>query len=114
TSHWINSTSGAVRSQDYYYLKPMAEAANVPAIFVAPQSDDGTWAIKDHALFDDIMELVKDDLCVDTSRVFATGFSFGGMITYSLSTNHQRDIRAGVGIAPANYNIDLPEKTHEP
>src|SRR5687768_13380835 len=36
------------------------------------------------------------------------------MITYSLSTNHQKDIRAAVGIAPANYNIWLPEKTGEP
>jgi poly(3-hydroxybutyrate) depolymerase len=48
------------------------------------------------------------------SRVFATGFSFGGMITYSLSVNHQKDIRAAVGIAPANYNIYVPTKTHEP
>ena len=57
---------------------------------------------------------MKENLCIDTTRVFATGFSFGGMITYSLSVNHQKDIRAAVGIAPANYNIYLPTKTHEP
>ena len=56
----------------------------------------------------------KQNLCIDTTRVFATGFSFGGMITYSLSVNHQKDIRAAVGIAPANYNIYVPTKTHEP
>lgn len=114
TSHWIGSTSEAVRDQNYYFLKPLAEAAKEPAIFVAPQSQGSTWQEKDHALFDDILKLVKDGLCIDVSRVFATGFSFGGMITYSLSVNHQKDIRAAVGIAPANYNIYVPMKNHKP
>jgi hypothetical protein len=114
TSHWINARSEDVQGQNYYFLKPLANAANEPAIFVAPQSDGGTWQQKDHALFDDILAFVKANLCIDVSRVFATGFSFGGMITYSLSTNHQKDIRAAVGIAPANYNIWLPTKTREP
>ncbi len=114
TSHWISSTSEAVRDQNYYFLKPLAAAANEPAIFVAPQSDDGTWDKPDHALFDDILAYVKENLCIDTTRVFATGFSFGGMITYSLSVNHQNVIRAAVGIAPANYNIYVPPKTHAP
>ncbi|HVY29575.1 MAG TPA: hypothetical protein VHB79_23610 [Polyangiaceae bacterium] len=114
TSHWIGSTSEAVQQQNFYFLKPLANAANEPAIFVAPQSDGSTWQQKDHALFDDILAYVKENLCIDTTRVFATGFSFGGMITYSLSVNHQKDIRAAVGIAPANYNIYLPQKTHQP
>jgi poly(3-hydroxybutyrate) depolymerase len=114
TSHWIGSTSEAVRDGNYYGLKPQATAAGVPAIFVAPQSDGQTWQQKDHPLFDDLLAFVKENLCIDTTRVFATGFSFGGMITYSLSVNHQKDIRAAVGIAPANYNIWLPQKTGEP
>src|SRR6185369_1429568 len=48
TSHWIGSTSEAVRDQNYYFLKPLATAANEPAIFVAPQSDGQTWQQKDH------------------------------------------------------------------
>jgi len=114
TSHWIGSTSEAVRDQNYYFLKPLAQADNIRAIFIAPQSDGSTWQEKDHALFDDLLAYAKENLCIDTTRVFATGFSFGGMITYSLSTNHQEDIRAAVGIAPANYNIWLPQKTREP
>jgi hypothetical protein len=114
TSHWINAKSEDVQNQNYYFLKPLANAANEPAIFVAPQSDGGTWQQKDHALFDDILAFVKQNLCIDVTRVFATGFSFGGMITYSLSVNHQKDIRAAVGIAPANYNIYLPAKNHQP
>lgn len=114
-SHWIGSTSEAVVDQNYYFLKPLAAAANEPAIFIAPQADGATWQEKDHALFDDILAMAKANLCVDTTRVFATGFSFGGMITYSLSTNHQKQIRAAVGIAPANYNIFLPNPIpHDP
>lgn len=114
TSHWIGSRWQDVEGQDFYFLKPQLEADGEQAIFVAPSSDGATWQEKDHALFDDIMALMDESVCFDKTRVFATGFSFGGMITYSLSTNHQADIRAAVGIAPANYNIWLPQKTHQP
>jgi poly(3-hydroxybutyrate) depolymerase len=113
-SHWIGSRYQDMVGNNFYGLKTLAEAAGEPAIFIAPSSDGATWQEKDHALFDDLLAFAKENLCFDTSRVFATGFSFGGMITYSLSTNHQKDIRAAVGIAPANYNIWLPQKTHEP
>jgi hypothetical protein len=114
TSHWIGSRYQDVQGQNFYFLKPLIEADGEQAIFVAPSSDGATWQQKDHALFDDIMAFMDENVCFDTTRVFATGFSFGGMITYSLSTNHQAQIRAAVGIAPANYNIWLPEKTRQP
>ena len=121
TSHWISSTAEAVQQQNFYFLKPLATAANEPAIFLAPQAlpgnPNGTWDTSkntDHILFDDLLAYVKANLCIDTTRVFATGFSFGGMMTYSLSVNHQKDIRAAVGIAPANYNIYVPPKNHQP
>jgi poly(3-hydroxybutyrate) depolymerase len=121
TSHWIGARAEDVVGQDYYFLKPLATAANEPAIFLAPQAlpgnPGGTWSTTDdtdQVLFDDILAYVKQNLCIDTTRVFATGFSFGGMMTYSLSVNHQKDIRAAVGIAPANYNIYVPTKTHQP
>jgi len=120
-SHWISARAEDVVNQNYYFLKPLANAANDPAIFLAPQAlpgnPSGTWSTStsiDQILFDDILAYVKTNLCIDTTRVFATGFSFGGMMTYSLSVNHQKDIRAAVGIAPANYNIYIPTKTHEP
>jgi poly(3-hydroxybutyrate) depolymerase len=113
-SHWIGSRYQDMVNNNFYGLKTLAQSAGEPAIFIAPSSDGQTWQEKDHALFDDLLAFAKENLCFDTSRVFATGFSFGGMITYSLSTNHQKDIRAAVGIAPANYNIWLPQKTREP
>ncbi len=121
TFHWISSSDTAVQGQNFYFLKPLATAANQPAIFIAPQAlpgnPNGTWDTgkdTDQVFFDDLLAFAKKTLCVDTSRVFITGFSFGGMFTYSLSVNHQKDIRAAVGIAPANYNIYIPTKTHGP
>lgn len=128
TFHWIgasdqvlvsglvegNTATGGPDNYAYYGLKRQANLANDPAIFIAPSSMGATWGEQDHALFDALLSLAKDDLCIDTTRVFATGFSFGAMMTYSLSTNHQQDLRAVVTMAPANYNIYLPANTHEP
>ncbi len=121
--HWYGGTDDSIASGQvefgpgggpdnyaYYGLKPLALKANDPAIFIAPQGVNNGWGggQTDHTFFDDMLALVKDNLCIDTTRVFATGFSFGGMFTYSLSTDHQKQIRAAVGIAPANWNIWLP------
>ncbi len=114
-SHWIGSTSEAVQAQDYYFLKPFAGDT---AIFIAPQSVGSTWSSSspvDNILFDDILSFAKTNLCIDSTRIFATGFSFGAMMTYSLSVNRPNQIRAAVGIAPANYNIYLPAPLpHDP
>jgi poly(3-hydroxybutyrate) depolymerase len=111
-----SSDTGAV-SSGYYSLKQQ-DTGNT-TIFVAPQgyTDSMPWRSddKDHIFFDDMLKLFKSDLCIDESRVFTIGFSFGGMETYSLSVDRQKDLRAGVGIAPANYNIYVPaSKSHLP
>lgn len=97
---------------NYYRLGSIA----TDAILVAPQGNsNGTWnGDQDHKFFDDMLELFKDTLCIDTARVFACGFSFGAMFTYSLSTNHQQQLRAVACYAPANYNIWLPTNKHLP
>jgi hypothetical protein len=94
------TSNGGAANWGYYGLKRMATTAKEPAIFIAPQSQGSTWQQSDHALFDDILAMAKESLCIDASRVFATGFSFGGMITYSLSLNHQKDLRGAVGNSP--------------
>jgi poly(3-hydroxybutyrate) depolymerase len=107
-SHGLGGRAEDVAGWNYFDLKTEAATANEPAIFIAPQGVNGTWDETDHALFDDITTFAKENLCIDPTRVFVTGMSFGGMITYSLSTNHQKRFRAGVALAPANYNIWLP------
>jgi pimeloyl-ACP methyl ester carboxylesterase len=82
-------------------------AANDPAIFVAPAGSGNTpWDFtRDSVLFDDLLALVDANLCIDDSRVFSTGFSFGAMMTYALSITRQTKLRAVVAMAAANYNL---------
>jgi poly(3-hydroxybutyrate) depolymerase len=111
-----SSDTQCANSDGYYWLK--AQDTGNTSIFVAPQgyTDSMPWRSddKDHTFFDDMLKQFKSELCIDESRVFSIGFSFGGMETYSLSVDHQKDLRAAVGIAPANYNIYVPTKTHQP
>jgi predicted esterase len=96
-------------AQDYAYfgLRREATAANVPVIFVAPEGVGNLpWDFnRDSALFDDLLALVDANLCIDDSRVFSTGFSFGAMMSYALSITRQTKLRAVVAMAAANYNL---------
>ncbi len=100
----------------FYGIKPLATADNIQCIYVAMQgNDNGTWnADADHKFFSDLLKLCKDTLCIDTTRVFSCGFSFGAMFTYSLSLQFQNQLRAVACYAPANYNIWLPTDKKQP
>jgi len=117
--HCMGSSDQGVVSGKYYGLQTLASSANIPVIFVAPQgyTDNSPWRIsdnKDHTFFADMLKLFKENLCVDTTRIFCCGFSYGAMVSYSLSTAFQKQLRAVATYAPANYNIYLPTNTHEP
>jgi poly(3-hydroxybutyrate) depolymerase len=116
--HMMGGDMNTIVNNNYYELKTYAQNANVQCIFVAPEgnSDTTPWRVndnKDHIFFEDMLHLFKEKLCVDTSRVFCCGFSYGAMITYSLSLDFQKDLRAVACYAPANWNIWLPANTHE-
>lgn len=86
-------------------------------IFAAPQGDDnGMWTKgeKDHQFFDKFLTTLEENYCIDTTRVFATGFSFGAMITNSLAQDFQHRIRAVAVYAVADYNIYLPSNAGKP
>ena len=117
--HMMGGSMQTMVDNDFYGLKTYAQEDNIPIIFVAPQgyTDRSPWHgadDKDHIFFADMLALFKDKLSIDTSRVFCCGFSFGAMVTYSLSLNFQKELRAVACYAPANWNIYLPENKHEP
>ena len=93
---------------NWFGVKAQATAAKEPAVFIAGQGLNNTWGQPDHVFFDDVTTFAKNGLCIDTTRVFVTGMSMGGMYTYSLSTDRQKAFRAGVGLAPTNFVIWLP------
>ena len=117
--HMMGGSMQTMVDQNYSGLKTYAERDGIPVIFVAPQgyTDRSPWRgrdDKDHIFFADMLDLFKDKLSIDTSRIFSCGFSFGAMFTYSLSLSFQKDLRAVACYAPANWNIYLPENKKEP
>jgi len=117
--HMLGGHMNTMVNNKFYGLKTFAERDNVPAIFVAPEgyTDQSPWRTrddKDHIFFADMLALFKEKLSIDTTRIFSSGFSYGAMVTYSLSLDFQKDLRAVACFAPANWNIYLPPEKHEP
>jgi poly(3-hydroxybutyrate) depolymerase len=114
--HCMGSSAQGTVNENYYNLKTQAERAGIQCIFVAPQGNsNGTWGGDyEHTFVADMLKLFKENLCIDTSRIFSCGFSFGAMFTYSLSLSFQNDLRAVATYAPANYNIWLPTNKRLP
>ena len=80
-------------------------------IFVSLDAIGGLWTKGqgDHDFFAQTLTALNENYCVDTSRVFITGFSFGAMFSYSLMQDMQTRVRAAATYAVADYNIWLPE-----
>ena len=83
-------------------------------IFVSPRGDtDGMpWSVssdKDHKFINQLLTTLEENYCIDTSRVFMTGFSFGAMVTNSMAQDMQDRLRAVAVYATADYNIYLPK-----
>jgi poly(3-hydroxybutyrate) depolymerase len=104
------------QSKNFYGTKTQADKDNIQCIYVAPQGDaGGTWnGSRDIPFFFDLQKYLKDNLCIDTNRVFSVGFSFGAMYTYALSLKYPNILRAVACNAPANYNFDQPPRTEDP
>lgn len=104
--HWWGGTAGDVAgggsdgaAYAYYGLEPQAGGTT---IFVAPQGIDNGWANpggQDVAFFDDMINLIESDLCVDEEQRFSLGFSYGGAMSYALACARPNDFRAVAAIA---------------
>jgi poly(3-hydroxybutyrate) depolymerase len=93
--HWMGGTAqqmadgtGATESPFY----GLWNLANNSTIFVAPvglgSGDKTGWANtdgEDVAFTDAILAQVEGGLCIDTSRIFANGFSYGAAMSYELA-----------------------------
>lgn len=67
------------------------------AVLVAPQGINNGWANnggEDIAFVDAMVKAIEDDLCVDTAQRFATGFSYGGSMSFSIACSRAKDFRA--------------------
>jgi poly(3-hydroxybutyrate) depolymerase len=90
--HELNGNDDEMYRNQYYHLLPLS---NNSAIFVAPNGQQGNanctqaggcgWPNSnntDLALADAFVAQIEQNFCIDTNRIFATGWSFGGSMSY--------------------------------
>jgi poly(3-hydroxybutyrate) depolymerase len=102
--HWLNGTANNVATGGYYGLQQLS---NNSAILVAPQGIDNGWANtggRDLTLVDDLTGLIEGDLCVDTSQLFALGWSYGGAMSYAVACARPTVFRAVAVLSGANLS----------
>jgi poly(3-hydroxybutyrate) depolymerase len=106
--HWRGGSAQEVAGGGFYGLE---ERANGTAIFVAPQGlvDNGTtgWANpngRDITFTQAMLERFRQELCIDESRIFSTGFSYGGMMSFAVGCALGDVFRAIAPIAGALYS----------
>jgi poly(3-hydroxybutyrate) depolymerase len=91
--HWLNGNASQVANggmggstdKPFYGLWDLAQNST---IFVAPEGIDSGWANsggRDIAFTDAILNQVQSNLCIDKSRIFATGFSYGAGMSYAIA-----------------------------
>nr|AQQ75130.1 hypothetical protein [uncultured bacterium] len=90
--HWLNGSAqevangGSWASETPYY--GLWNLANNSTIFVAPVGLNAGWANtngQDVTFTDAILTQLKSELCIDQSRIFATGFSYGAGMSYAIA-----------------------------
>jgi poly(3-hydroxybutyrate) depolymerase len=99
--HWnggtMNDIDGGGSSGAVWSYYGMQAQANGSTIFVAPQGNGNGWANPggaDLTFVDAMVKLITDDLCVDKSRIFSMGFSYGGGMSYAIACARANVFRA--------------------
>lgn len=91
--HWVGGTAedvatGQTVQRNTWAHYGMKKLAGDSTIFVAPQGIGNGWGNgggADVTFTDNILAQLKTQLCVDESRIFANGFSFGGSMAYAIA-----------------------------
>ncbi|XXX77492.1 prolyl oligopeptidase family serine peptidase [Sorangium sp. So ce134] len=88
----------------YYGLQGRADGS---AIFVSPEGLDQGWANtggRDIAFLRAMLDRFRAELCIDETRIFSTGFSYGGMMSYAIGCAMGDDFRAIASMSGALYS----------
>ncbi len=85
----------SVATRNYFTMAALDTGKTT--IFAAPDAANGmgSWSKSDVELTDAILAALEDDLCIDKTRIFATGFSFGGAMSLALACQ-RADVFRGV------------------
>ncbi|WP_438022787.1 alpha/beta hydrolase family esterase [Sorangium sp. So ce233] len=88
----------------YYGLQGRAGGS---AIFVSPEGLDQGWANtggRDITFLRAMLDRLGAELCIDQSRIFSTGFSYGGMMSYAIGCAMGDVFRAIAPMSGALYS----------
>ena len=87
--HWNGGTSKDVDtggSNGYISAHfGLQKLSNNGAIFVAPQGNGNGWGGDNLPFVDDMVKLIEENYCVDTTRLYTNGFSYGGGMSYAIA-----------------------------
>jgi polyhydroxybutyrate depolymerase len=101
--HWRGGTAEQV-ADGFYGLQERAEGS---AILVSAEGIDAGWANpggRDIAFLDAMLARFEGELCVDESRIFSTGWSYGGMMSLAIGCARGDVFRAIAPMSGALYS----------
>ena len=107
------SSAQSVADRGYF---TMATQDSKNTIFAAPDAANGagSWSQTDVQLTDAILAQLEADLCIDKTRIFATGFSFGGAMSIALACTRADVFRAVAFFSGADLTGSYPTTLTEP
>jgi polyhydroxybutyrate depolymerase len=120
--NWHALTSSPAETRALTHIDQAGEEANV--VMVYPQSPDKSWDVgtccteieggkrRDEVVF--VRELLADvqlKLCIDSKRIYASGFSNGAMLSHMLACR-MSDVFAAV--VPMSGTLTIPEADCKP
>jgi poly(3-hydroxybutyrate) depolymerase len=110
---WSGASASQVVSTNYFTF---ATLDGKDTIFAAPDAANGSgsWSNGDVAFTDAILDQIEEDLCIDKTHVFATGFSFGGGMAMALACTRADVFRAVAFFSGADLTNSCPATLTKP
>ncbi|HMF44153.1 MAG TPA: prolyl oligopeptidase family serine peptidase [Polyangia bacterium] len=117
--HWsggvaMDVANGTIIGGPYYGLQSRSAGS---AIFVAPEGLNMGWANTgggDIAFVKAMLAFFEANLCIDQSRIFSTGFSYGGMMSDEIGTEMGDVFRAIAPMSDACYSGGCKASNNHP
>ena len=110
---WSGASASQVVSANYFTFATLDPKNTV---FVAPEASDGagTWSNGDVQFTDAVLAQIEGALCIDQTRVFASGFSFGGAMAMALGCTRAEVFRAVAFFSGADLTNSCPTTLTKP
>ena len=109
------TSNGEAAASSYYGWKELSDKEGFVAVFPtalgSPTSWEGAWRGKptdDSVFLSELIDLILEELKVDENRVFMTGHSSGGFMSFSFAASHGDKVAAIAPVAGLVVNKSKP------